>query len=68
LDQLTRANTKLISSIDEPVYTIPYVTAQARNGLMNVSASNLSLAIAGNVICRIQNNSAKLLTSIESNC
>jgi hypothetical protein len=33
---------------------------------MNVSASNLSLAIAGNVICRIQNNSAKLLTSVES--
>ncbi|WP_371374206.1 hypothetical protein [Sporomusa aerivorans] len=63
---MERMNTKLTSSVLEPVYVIPYLTAQARSGIMNVSASNLSLAVAGNIICRIQNNSTNLMTSVES--
>lgn len=66
MDSLNRLNTKLATSVEEPLYTIPYITAQTRAGLMNVSAASLSLAIAGNVICQIKNNSTDSMTSVES--
>lgn len=62
---LTRLNSKLITSVNEPVYTIPYLTAQARNGLVNVSSASLNLLIAGNIVCQIRNNSTNKMTSVE---
>jgi len=62
---LTRLSSKLITSVSEPVYTIAYLTAQARNGLVNVSSATLTLAVPGNIVCQIRNNSANKMTSVE---
>jgi hypothetical protein len=61
-----RSNTTILSSANQPVYTIPYLTSQARSGIVGVSSVNLTLAIAGNVICQIQNNGTNKMTSVES--
>ena len=68
MDSVTiiRPNSKIVSSVSEPIYTIPYLTALARSGLLQISSANLTLAIAGNVICEIKNNSTDKLTSIEN--
>lgn len=68
MDSVTiiRPHSKIVSSISEPIYTIPYMAALARSGLLQISSINLSLATAGNVICEIKNNSTAKLTSIEN--
>lgn len=61
-----RMNTKLISSVDQPIYTIPYLIAQARNGLVNVSSASFSITLASTMVCRIANTSTGSMTSVES--
>ncbi len=63
---LTRINTKLIFSINEPVYIIPYLTAQARNGLINISSTSFSISLLSTMICQIANTSTTKMTSVES--
>ena len=63
--ELTRLNPRLITSVNDPVYTIPYLTAQARNGLVHISSMSLTLPADGNIICEIKNNSANKMTSVE---
>lgn len=63
---IIRPNNKIVSSVSEPVYTIPYLTALARSGLLRISSANLNLAVAGNVICEMKNNSTTKLTSVEN--
>lgn len=63
--ELTRLNPRLITSVNDPVYTIPYLTAQARNGLVHISSMSLTLSDAGNIICEIKNNSSNKMTSVE---
>lgn len=64
-DELTRLNPRLITSVNDPVYTIPYLTAQARNGLVHISSMSLTLPDDGNIICEIKNNSSNKMTSVE---
>lgn len=63
---ITRSNTKLISSVDQPIYMIPYLTAQARNGLVNLSSASFSITLASTIVCRITNISTRSMTSVES--
>lgn len=63
--ELTRLNPRLITSVNDPVYTIPYLTAQARNGLVHISSMSLTLPDDGNIICEIKNNSSNKMTSVE---
>lgn len=78
---LSRSNTKIITSISEPlytsvvssasspVYTVPYLTAQAQNGAVNVSTAAFSLTslIAPyTIVCQITNSNASKNTAIQS--
>lgn len=56
----------MISSVNQPVYTIPYVTAQAQNGLINVSSASFSLSLASTLVFQIANTSTTINTSVEN--
>lgn len=63
---LMRTNTKIISSVNEPVYIIPYLNSQSRSGLINISSTSFSISLASTMICQIANTSTTKTTSVEA--